>query len=78
MGYYQQVTEESTALAKVIRTRRESLGLTQLELGQLVGCDSRAISRWESGVPLSIDRLRKLAKVFKTTAGTLLVESEPK
>ena len=49
----------------LLREYRESIGLTQLELGQLVGVNSRSISAYELGVRKPSTKVAvKLAKVF--------------
>ncbi|MFG3048159.1 helix-turn-helix domain-containing protein [Streptomyces sp. NPDC048241] len=32
-----------------IRAARRAAGLTQIQLGELIGCDHKTISRWENG-----------------------------
>ena len=49
----------------LLREYRESIGLTQFELGQLVGVNSRSISSYELGVRKPSTKVAvKLAKVF--------------
>jgi DNA-binding transcriptional regulator YiaG len=54
---------------------RESLGLTQAQLGRLVGRDKLTVSRWERGTlspgPLALKRLYSLARKRKE-AGVVL------
>jgi len=45
-----QVHARRLALARVVRARRTSLGLTQVQLAQRVGCDRQTINRIENAV----------------------------
>jgi transcriptional regulator with XRE-family HTH domain len=60
-----------------IASERVRLGLSQSELGEMVGKDRSQISRIESN-PLSIDgqMLCKLSRIFKCSADYLLGLSE--
>jgi Helix-turn-helix domain len=49
-----------------IRTLRDALGLTQVELGERIGVDSMTVSRWERGAvkpgPAAVKALDKLRR----------------
>lgn len=48
-----------------ISTLRQRTGLSQYQLGVLVGVSDKAVSKWESGESEpSIDKLIKLSKYF--------------
>jgi len=50
-----------------IRTIRESKGLSQRELAELIGSDQKQIYRWETGKQdITVERLERIAKVLKT------------
>ncbi len=51
-------------VASLLRTRRESLGLSQRELGERMGVSRQAISQWESGCNLRLSTLVKLAEAL--------------
>ena len=62
-------------ISEVIYELRKKNGLTQSELGKLVGVSNRAVSKWESGVSVpSIETISKLCKVFSVSADRLLQE----
>lgn len=54
---------------------RESLGLTQAQLGERIGRDKLTISRWECGVlrpsPEALERLYALVRTMKQTGVVL-------
>lgn len=58
-----------------IRTLRERKGLSQFQLGKLVGVSDKAVSKWENGYakPKSSIVLR-LSEVFSVSADVLLKE----
>lgn len=59
-------------ISEVIYELRKKNGLTQSELGKLVGVSNRAVSKWESGVSIpSIETISKLCKVFSVSADRL-------
>lgn len=59
-----------------IAMRREQIGLSQVELGRLVGVSKATISRWESGdiTNMRRDRIQKLAEALKISPIALLDE----
>jgi transcriptional regulator with XRE-family HTH domain len=62
---------------KRLREYRQEAGLTQGELGQLVGYHQSEISRIERGEhTITVDRLLKLAEVLGVRAADLLDEQE--
>lgn len=63
---------------KLIKERREELGMTQMQLAVAVGASSvTQVSNWERGrVVASVAKLRKLAEVLGVTMEQLLEEEE--
>ena len=64
-------------ICATIRKARKGQGLTQQELGELLGYegDSALVSvqRWEAGTrPVPIEKLRKLAEVLNLTLDDLI------
>lgn len=56
-----------------IKQLREKNGITQEKLGQLIGVQSSAISKYEKGiVPLTDDTIRELCKIFNVTSDYLI------
>lgn len=65
------------ALGLAIKTRRESLGMTQEQLGELIGVDRGNVSRYEKGVNApEIQRLELLATALKTTLSELFASAK--
>ncbi len=56
----------SMIFAKKLRQRRRELGLTQRELGEMLGYSEKTVSKWESGAAIcpseSFPRLLRLLK----------------
>lgn len=67
-------------LGKLIRDARLAKGLTQEELGKLVGVQKSAIAKYENGRVVNIKRstLQKLAKALDLKGSDLVIESNPK
>lgn len=63
---------------KLMKERREELGMTQMQLAVAVGASSVSqVSYWERGrVVASVPKLRKLAEVLGVTMEQLLEEEE--
>lgn len=63
---------------KLMKERREELGITQMQLAVAVGASSvTQVSNWERGrVVASVAKLRKLAEVLGVTMEQLLEEEE--
>ena len=62
-------------LGKVVRQRREQLGLTQAELAELAGLKQPAVARFEAGGTMpTIPMLERLAIALKMS---LTVQLEP-
>ena len=56
---------------------RVKFGLSQSELGNLVGVTNKAVSKWENGVSKpTFDILNKLANIFKVSVEELLKEEK--
>jgi transcriptional regulator with XRE-family HTH domain len=50
-----------------IREKRKAMGLTQEQLGEMIGVTSKTISKWENGESETThDNYKKLADVLKT------------
>ena len=67
-------------IGQKIRDARLAKGLTQEELGNLVGLQKSAIAKYENGRVVNIKRstLQKLAKALGLRGSDLIIESEPK
>ena len=67
-------------VGKIIRDARLAKGLTQEELGNIVGLQKSAIAKYENGRVVNIKRstLQKLAKALDLRGSDLVIESEPK
>ena len=67
-------------IGKKIRDARVAKGLTQEELGNLIGLQKSAIAKYENGRVVNIKRstLQKLAKALDLRGSDLIIESEPK
>lgn len=63
---------------KLMKERREELGMTQMQLAVAVGASSvTQVSNWERGrVVASVSKLRKLAEVLGVTMEQLLEDGE--
>ena len=63
-----------------IKQARIAKGLTQEELGNLVGLQKSAIAKYENGRVVNIKRstLQKLAKALDLRGSDLVIESNPK
>ena len=63
---------------KLMKERREELGMTQMQLAVAVGASSvTQVSNWERGRTLaSVPKLRKLDEVLGVTMEQLLEEEE--
>jgi repressor LexA len=63
-----------------IKQARLAKGLTQEELGNLVGLQKSAIAKYENGRVVNIKRstLQKLAKALDLRGSDLIIESNPK
>lgn len=66
-------------IAQTIYQNRRRLGLSQKELGELLGVTNRAVSKWENGLSYpSTEACFKLAEIFKISLDTLMSgEAEP-
>lgn len=67
-------------IGKRIKDARISKGLTQEQLGSLVGVQKSAIAKYESGRVVNIKRstLHKLAEALDIRGSDLFIESNPK
>jgi transcriptional regulator with XRE-family HTH domain len=67
-------------IGQKIRHARISKGLTQEELGNLVGLQKSAIAKYENGRVVNIKRstLQKLAQALDLRGSDLIIEADPK
>lgn len=67
-------------IGQKIRDARLARGMTQEELGDLVGLQKSAIAKYETGRVVNIKRstMQKLAKALGLRGSDLAIESEPK
>lgn len=67
-------------LGQKIKQARLQKGLTQEELGNIVGLQKSAIAKYENGRVVNIKRstLQKLAKALDLRGSDLIMESNPK
>lgn len=62
-----------TVISRTIHEHRTRMGLSQKELGQMVGVTNRAVSKWENGLAFpSTEKCYKLADVFKISLDVLM------
>lgn len=66
-------------IGKKIKEARITKGLTQEELGKMVGLQKSAIAKYENGRVVNIKRstLQKLAKALGLRGSDLIIESDP-
>jgi transcriptional regulator with XRE-family HTH domain len=60
-----------TTLGGLIRARRKSLGISQLQLADTAGISQVDVSRYEGGSVPSLDRLQRIAAVLGIDLGEL-------
>lgn len=67
-------------IGQKIKQARIAKGLTQEELGNLVGLQKSAIAKYENGRVVNIKRstLQKLAKALDLRGSDLVIEADPK
>ena len=67
-------------IGQKIRQARIAKGLTQEELGNLVGLQKSAIAKYENGRVVNIKRstLQKLAQALDLRGSDLIIEADPK
>jgi repressor LexA len=67
-------------LGQKIKEARLQKGLTQEELGKIVGLQKSAIAKYENGRVVNIKRstLQKLAKALDLRGSDLIIENNPK
>ncbi|MBN1882370.1 MAG: helix-turn-helix domain-containing protein [Deltaproteobacteria bacterium] len=60
-----------------IRLMRQKKGLTQEELGELLGVKKSAISRWESGERrITLENIRNISQILNFPLGVFLEQNE--
>lgn len=66
-------------LGDKIRFHRKRLGLTQTELGERLGVQVNAVSKWECGRVESIptSKIKELAKIFGVAPSYLIDDGQP-
>ncbi|NLO69346.1 MAG: helix-turn-helix transcriptional regulator, partial [Bacteroidales bacterium] len=63
------------SIGENIKQIRERNGLTQKELGDILGVSDKAVSTWERGEKIPrMGTIQKIANYFNTAAGTLIGE----
>ena len=67
-------------IGQKIREARIAKGMTQADLGKLIGLQKSAIAKYESGRVVNIKRstLQKLAAALDLRGSDLIIESNPK
>ena len=67
-------------VGSLIKEARLAKGLTQEELGKLVGVQKSAIAKYESGRVVNIKRstLQKLAEALNLKGSDLIIQADPK
>lgn len=67
-------------IGEKIRNARIAKGLTQEELGKMVGLQKSAIAKYENGRVVNIKRstLQKLAQALNLRGSDLVIEADPK
>lgn len=67
-------------VGKYIKTLRLSRGMTQEELGDIVGVKKAAVQKWESGLVQNLkrDTIKKLADFFGVSPSSFIEASEQK
>ena len=56
--------EMATDITSIIRERRLELGLSQRQLGEMVGCDQATIGNYEKSVPGSVENVLRIMKAL--------------
>ena len=60
-------------IGKLIAKQRKMKGLTQQQLGDMVGVGYRAVSKWETGLTMpDISNINELCKILDITSDELL------
>lgn len=68
----------AAVLSEQISALRKERGLTQEQLGQLLGVSAQAVSKWEKGGAPDVELLPSLADVLGVTIGALFGRNEQK
>lgn len=63
--------ERATRLGKRIKNRRRDLGITQVQLAEIIGTTQSAVCKWELGY-----RLPSIANVARLKRGLALSDSD--
>ena len=67
----------SEIIGKRIKSLRQNKGMTQEELGSLLGVNKAAVQKYESGkVKLTADKIRILSRTFNKYARTFIWEDD--
>lgn len=68
---------DTLTVGQKIRLARDAMGLSQPELGDLVGVRGQTVYRWEAGMAVPpLDRLTAVATVLKVPLSELLTDDE--
>ena len=64
----------NSEIGKLIKEKREKLGMTQAQLGEKLGVGAGAVNKWELGTVVNVKRemLRNLAVVLKINPANLI------
>lgn len=66
---------EPHPIHKYLRAWRKHAGLSQEQLGNIIGVDHTTVGRWERGkVPLTSEQFERLAHIFRATPAQLLAD----
>lgn len=67
-------------VGKYIKSLRLSKGMTQEELGDVVGVKKAAVQKWESGLVQNLkrDTIKKLADFFEVSPSSFIIETSEK
>lgn len=65
---------QSSLVGERIREERERAGLTQTDLGKLVGVTQQSVQKWERGGNITAKRLERVADALHLPVGVLLGE----
>lgn len=63
---------------EAIRNQRETLGMTQKQLAEKVGCDQSAVAQWEKGATApTVERQLAIAQALSVDARVLFQYPKP-
>lgn len=67
------------SLSSVLKQRRQELGLTLLQIAEMVGVTEATVQRWESGniKNVRLEKVGKLAEILQVSPAALMGWAEP-